>query len=74
MFIVMVFSPSDAEDLQIDEEDQEDISKELITEIGEIGRDFAVAVVQLEKLNDNLASLISRQDEILSDCHCNCRK
>lgn len=65
MFIVMLFTPSE-EDL-----DDNDTSDDLLVEIGEIGRDFAAAVVQLEQITnkfshiaDNQIKLFEKLDEI----------
>ncbi|MFP4368385.1 MAG: hypothetical protein ACLFR2_02290 [Candidatus Kapaibacterium sp.] len=65
MFVVMLFSPD--EEIYFDEEDEEDISEELLTEIGEIGKDFALAVVQLEKFNENISLMISGQQQIMKE-------
>lgn len=60
MFIVMLFTPSEE---PLEEED--DLADELITEIGEIGRDFAAAVVQLEQITDKFSHISDNQLLIL---------
>ena len=63
IFIVMLFSPHDTEP---DDEENGDEADELITEIGELGRDFAAVVIQLENLGNSMVDVISRQNEILN--------
>ncbi|MFP4529150.1 MAG: hypothetical protein ACLFQX_11395 [Candidatus Kapaibacterium sp.] len=63
MFIVMLFSPS--EEISIEEEDGEPDAREIVEEIGEIGRDFAAALVQLEEVNARLDKSIQMQFELI---------
>jgi hypothetical protein len=63
LFVVMLFTPYDDNTSNSNEKEEE--SGELLSEIGEIGRDFAAAVMQLEKLGDGIKELISKQDNIL---------
>lgn len=65
MFIVMLFSPdedSPAFNFKLNEDDEED---NLITEIGEIARDFAHSSVQLENLTDELRVMNSNQENLV---------
>lgn len=60
MFFVMLFTPSD----DLSEEDDNESNEhqaELMTEVGEISRDFAAATVQLEQITEKLAVLIDKQ-------------
>lgn len=62
MFIVMLFTPNE----EIMEEDEDDLAEDLITEIGEIGRDFAAAVVQLEMITEKFSYISDNQMEIMN--------
>ncbi|MDC1068108.1 hypothetical protein OAQ99_02990 [Candidatus Kapabacteria bacterium] len=69
MFVTMAFSPND--DSYYDESESDNQSDELIVEIGEIGRDLAATVVQIENLSkyfikiaENQEKLIDRLDQI----------
>ncbi len=65
IFLVMLFTPSD--DFAIDaDEDKNGNLNEIINEVGEIGRDFAAASVQLEKLGDLLASIARSQEQLIN--------
>jgi hypothetical protein len=59
MFVVMLFSPADYDD----EFEASEYSKadELLDEIGEIGKEFASSVIQMEKLTESLNSISSKQ-------------
>ncbi len=62
MFLIMLFTPSD--DLFEDNVSDNDIQhSDLLTEVGEISRDFAAATVQLEQITDRLATMINSQKE-----------
>lgn len=64
MFITMAFSPND--DSYYDEADQsKENSDDLILEIGEIGRDLAAAVVQLENLSKNFTKIGENQEKLI---------
>ena len=70
MFIVMLFTPNEefsvgnyVDETQISDND------EIMLEIGEISREFASAVVQIEKMNLNITNLIEEQKEILVSLH-----
>ncbi len=66
MFLVMLFSPND-DMVQFEEEkDEDDLINELVTEIGEIGRDFAAVVVQMEHLSENMNKTFEMQFKMLS--------
>jgi hypothetical protein len=64
MFILMLFSPN--EDINNDNVYEESAEKELLNEIGEIGRDFAMVVVQLESISSSLKALNDRQFELIN--------
>lgn len=65
MFIVMLFTPNE-EILPNGSNKENDAINEIVTEIGEIGRDFAAAVVQLEEMGQTLQDLIKQQKETLN--------
>ncbi len=66
MFLVMLFSPND-DMVQFEEEKgEDDLINELVTEIGEIGRDFAAVVVQMEHLSENMNKTFEMQFKMLS--------
>lgn len=62
MFIVMLFSPN--EDL-LDEADNPNSGDDLLTEIGEIGTEFAAAVMQMENLTQALTEISLQQKEMI---------
>jgi hypothetical protein len=64
MFVIMLFTPNDDVSTLKKDETNDDLDKELLNEIGEISRDFAVTSVQLEKITDHLLSLYERQNEL----------
>jgi len=64
MFLVMLFSPKD--DSYYSEDEKDDSSKELILEIGEIGRDLAAVVVVLEKLTVSFNNINNDQIELIN--------
>ena len=61
MFIVMLFTPN--EDL-VDEKEEID-SGELIDEIGEIGSEFAQAVIQLENIAQSIDESVKKQEALI---------
>jgi hypothetical protein len=65
MFVIMLFTPNDEAKPQNNnhENNESDI---LINEVGEIGRDFAAAAVQMEQMTDKLSELIDFQRQLLS--------
>jgi len=66
MFIVMLFSPGDDEIGAAIDEDQESQKDELLTEIGEIAKDFAQTSVTFENISDELSSISAGQSELVS--------
>jgi hypothetical protein len=62
MFIVMLFSPN--EDL-LDEADNPNSGEDLISEVGEIGTEFAAAVLQMENLTHALTEINSQHKELI---------
>lgn len=65
MFVFMLFNPSDANNEPVEKENSEQF--ELISEVGEIARDFANATLQLEKISNNLSSIqIAHNQSILT--------
>lgn len=65
IFIVMLFTPSeDVTELSKSEEQGGQFERELLDEIGEISRDFAVTSTQLDKITDHLLLVIDRQNEL----------
>ena len=65
MFLTMLFSPKD--DSYYTEEGNNDVSSkdEILIEIGEIGRDLASVVVQLENLHDTFKGIIAVQTDMV---------
>lgn len=64
MFITMLFSPND-DSYYIDINDNSETQEELLVEIGEIGRDLAAVVVQLEKLGASFNQISTNQQQIV---------
>ena len=62
IFIIMLFSPND--DVNDFVADDEDLEKELLDEIGEISKDFAITSTQLDKISAHLVAIIDRQNEL----------
>lgn len=62
MFIFLLFNPK--EDL-FEDADSDNEKDELISEIGEISRDFANATFQLEKINANFSAIENSQTELI---------
>ncbi len=66
MFLVMLFSPNDDMVLFEEEQGEDELINELVTEIGEIGRDFAAVVVQMEQLTENMNKTFDMQSKMLT--------
>jgi hypothetical protein len=66
MFIVMLFTPDEDSPTYIYSEPSDDTQAELISEIGEIARDFAQSAVQLENLNNQLGILNDNQVNLIN--------
>lgn len=67
MFVVMIFTPND--DIENNEEPEAGGAveeSELLMEVGEIARDFAAAVVQLENWGKNVEGMIANQERIVA--------
>ena len=65
MFVVMLFSPK--EDTYLDKQENnenQDLQNDLLDEIGEISRDFAGSLVQLEKLTETIEKMNENQELI----------
>lgn len=66
MFIVMLFSPNESiEEISGINSSIDGMNDEIITEIGEIGRDFAAAVVQLENIALQMNNMAHSQQLLL---------
>ncbi len=65
MFIIMLFTPKDDSKNGSYEDDDKSSVTDLIIEVGEIATDFAKVVVNLEKLSDNITSLIETQQQLV---------
>ena len=62
MFLVMLFTPSEElETLKAKTSDNQNTIEDLIVEVGEISRDFAAVVTQLEKLSDSYQEVLKQQ-------------
>lgn len=64
MFITMFFSPKD-DSYYVDVKDSDSTQDDLLLEIGEIGRDLASVVVQLEKMHDVFKDMINIQTNLV---------
>jgi len=64
MFVVMLFTPSD--DITVFDEVEPDSNEELLTEVGEIARDFADAVDKLETLTLTMSEVLENQNKLMS--------
>ena len=64
MFVVMLFTPNDEAKPQNNNHENSE-TEILINEIGEIGRDFAAATVQMEQMTDKLSELTDFQKQLL---------
>jgi len=65
MFVIMLFTPNDEALEDIENEDDNSIN-DLIVEIGEIGRDFAAAVGQLENISSSVNEMIRQQVDLIN--------
>jgi hypothetical protein len=65
MFIVMLFSPTDDEDESQNNEDSQFQKDELLTEIGEIAKDFANSSIQLETISNELMIMNDSQKMLI---------
>lgn len=63
LFAVMFFTPPD-DDVMSAEGAQDDVSRELLRELGEISRDYAAMAVQLEAIAGTLQDVVERQHEM----------
>jgi len=63
MFIVMLFTPD--EDVVSEKIEQDNDTKTLVNEIGEIATDFAASNLKIEEMNNKLEKLINLQKELL---------
>lgn len=66
MFIVMFFTPKDSFADEKKEDSEEGQSEELIMEIGELGRDLAAVVVQLEGISESFRDIINNQKDMMN--------
>ncbi len=65
MFLIMLFTPNDdVLDLKQDLNEDNSLQKELLDEIGEISRDFAVTSSQLDKVSNSLSVVSDKQNEL----------
>ncbi|MPM80089.1 hypothetical protein SDC9_127135 [bioreactor metagenome] len=64
MFIVMLFTPNEDVSNLKNNNENENYEKELLEEIGEISRDFAVTSAQLDKITDHILAVVDRQSEL----------
>ncbi|MBN8574977.1 MAG: hypothetical protein ACK5C0_11695 [Candidatus Kapaibacterium sp.] len=70
MFVVMFFTPSDAEDIALENKDEhKDPLDEIVREIGEISRDYASISVRLDSIADNLETIVKIQEELTGATH-----
>jgi len=65
MLIVMLFTPSEElETLKAKTGDNQNTIEDLVVEVGEISRDFAASVVQLEKISDSFQEVLKQQSNL----------
>jgi hypothetical protein len=65
LFVVMFFTPQET-DYEADKNVEEASTNDLIIEIGELSRDFASAVVKLEKVEELYGRLIEKQEDLIN--------
>ncbi len=65
LFFVMFFTPQETDYEEPDKNDDSASANDLIIEIGELSRDFANAVVKLERVEDQYSRIIDKQDELI---------
>ncbi len=65
MFIVMLFSPTDDDENYQNNQNIEEQSDELLTEIGEIAKDFAISSIRLESITNELTEMNDSQKLII---------
>jgi hypothetical protein len=65
MFIVMLFTPND-EPKKFGSSETSNEVDDLVYEIGEISRDFAAVVVQLENLSSAVENLVDKQTDMIT--------
>ena len=65
MFVVMLFTPND-DAITATDVNEEDNEKELLIEIGEIGRDIAASVTKIEELINSVDQLIRQQVNLIN--------
>jgi hypothetical protein len=66
MFLVMLFSPPEDTDLDIEIAGAESEAEQLVREVGEISRDYADISVKLENVGNSLEELVEKQTEMIS--------
>ncbi len=60
MFVVMFFTPKD-DFSDKDKDNERENAAELLLEIGEIAKDLAGAIIQIERINENFSIIASTQ-------------
>ena len=64
IFVIMLFSPNDdVNNYSSDADNEDSLEKELLNEIGEISKDFAITSAQLDKIADHLLAVIEKQND-----------
>jgi hypothetical protein len=68
LFVVMFFSPADDVDMEQDDTEDGYVTevRNLITEVGEIGSDYADVAEKLDSVSTILSGLMGRQDELIA--------
>ncbi|MCL2039050.1 MAG: hypothetical protein FWG85_01310 [Bacteroidetes bacterium] len=64
IFIIMLFSPNDDVNNYSVENNEDSLEKELLNEIGEISKDFAITSTQLDKIANHLFTIIDKQNQL----------
>ena len=63
IFIIMLFSSND-DVTNLETDNDNDFEKELLNEIGEISKDFAITSIQLDKITNHFLAIVDRQNEL----------
>jgi hypothetical protein len=68
LFVVMFFSPADDVDMEQDDSEEGYVTevRNLVTEVGEIGSDYADVAEKLDQVATILSGLMGRQDELIA--------
>lgn len=60
MFFIMLFTPND----ELTDDNDSNESNDIVNEVGEIARDFAAAVIQIEHLTNALNDIVNKNEDL----------